>query len=76
MQKIKPLTELRLTGNQHAGTDVVVSAEIFGATMDNHIGAEVEGALQDRGEKCVVDGEQDVAFLAELAESVKVGNAE
>ena len=50
----------RRLGDEHAGTEVVVAAEILGRRVYHHVGAEVERALQDRGEKGVVDRKEEV----------------
>jgi len=54
-QEVEALAQLCGMCHQHPGTEVVVAAEVFGGRIDGDVGAEVEGALQHRGQKSVVD---------------------
>ena len=42
-----------------------VATEVFGGGVDNDVGAPLEGTIEDRGERSVIDDERDAGFLCD-----------
>ena len=63
-----------LIAHHSAANAAPLTIEKFSGGMDHQVGAELEGLLQRRRAKAIVDGQQDAAFMRDGGDGANVGD--
>jgi hypothetical protein len=71
-----PTGDLLVTNRDQPGENIAVAAEKFGGAMDRHIDSKIEGALQQRSHKGVVEQGQQTMIARQISHCAQVGNFE
>ena len=67
LNEAKPLGDVVPGRHQHAADHVGVAVEVLGGRVQDDVGAELQGLLEEGGGEGVVDGEQRFGFARDLA---------